>query len=114
MLNNPWAPDVDHSQQLLYQHVVDCIYWSVLGPFNNWKIIHYTNKTTCSEDFDEVHQVVLYVISANMASLIYTGKYGAINEEDTTTLGYYAVEYVYEPFIVQYDITTYGQVSKSG
>ena len=61
----------------------------MLGYFNNWNIIKFENKTTSSEDFDEVNKVARDGISANMASLTQTGKYGYINESDTTTLGYY-------------------------
>ena len=66
-----------------------------------------------SEDFDEVHQVVLYGISANMISLLHTGKYGYVNVAYTTTLGYYVVKCIFEPFKLQYYITMYGQVSKA-
>ena len=83
------VPSVDCTKQPRYQPVVDCKYWPVLGYFNNYNIIHFTNKTTCSEDFDEAHQVVLYGISTNMAPLPQTGKYGAINTLDHTNLGYY-------------------------
>ena len=53
-------------------------------------------------------------ISANMASLVQTGKYGAINAIDPTTLRYYVVKYVSYAFIIQEDITTDGQDSKAG
>ena len=86
----------------------------MLVSLNNYNRIHFTNKATRSEEFDEVHQVVIDRIIYNMASLVYTGKYGAINAEDTTTLGYYIVNYVSEPFTLQYDITAYGHVSNAG
>ena len=53
-----------------YQPVTDCTYWPVLGSYNNWNIIHLTPKSTPFEEFDEIHQVVLYGISDNMASLV--------------------------------------------
>ena len=66
----------------------------MLVPFNECNIIQFTNKTTRSEEFDEVHKVVLYIISSKMAPFVQTGKYGAINASDTTTLEYYVVNYV--------------------
>ena len=48
-----------------------------------------------------MHQVVIYGISENMASLVKTGKYGAINAEDTTTLGCYVVKYLSKPYTLQ-------------
>ena len=69
-----------------YQTVVDCTYWPVLVLLNNWNIINFTNIIKSSEDFDEVHQVVLDGISDTMYSLVQIGKHGDINAEDTTKL----------------------------
>ena len=57
------------------------MYWIVLGAFNNWNIIELSSKSTSSETFDEIHQVVLDSISDNMASLVESGKYGAIKQQ---------------------------------
>ena len=86
----------------------------MLGYLNNWNIIHFINKTTCSEEYDEVHQLVLDGIITNMESLVKTGKYCDINAEDPTTLEYYVSNYIYVPFTIQYEITTNLQVSKAG
>ena len=37
----------------------------MLLSFNYWNIIKSTNKDTYSEEFDEVHKVVMYSISYN-------------------------------------------------
>ena len=79
MLDKPWAYGIDLTKQPRYQPVEDFTCWLALGSINNWNIIHFTNKTTSSEDFDEVHKFLLHVISANMESLVYTRKYNAIN-----------------------------------
>ena len=42
----------------------------MLGSFNNWNIVQSTNKTTPSEDFDELYKAVLGGISENMPSLV--------------------------------------------
>ena len=86
----------------------------MLGSFNNWNIIQLNNKTICSEYFDEVHKVVLYGISANMASLVQTGKYGAINSTYPVILIYYILKYVSDTFKLQELITMDGKVSKTG
>ena len=44
---------------------------------------------------------MLYGIISNMAALLRTRKYGAINEADSTALGYYVVKYASEPFTLQ-------------
>ena len=61
------------------------MYWPVLGPFNNWNIIQLSHKSTPSDSFDEIHQVVLDGISDNMASLVESVNYGAINTTYTGT-----------------------------
>ena len=70
MLDTPRAYDIEPTKQPLYQPVVECTYWPVLGSFNNWNIVKITNKITSSEIFDEVHKVVLDGSSDNMASLV--------------------------------------------
>ena len=98
MLNNPWAYKVDPNKQPRYQPVVECTYWPVLGSFNNWNITQFTNKTISSEDFYAAHKVVLGGISDNMEFLVQFGKYCAINVVDSTTMGYYVIKYLSEPY----------------
>ena len=64
----------------------------MLGFFNDWKIIQFTNKTTTNEDFDAVHKVVLDGISDNMSALFQNGRYDTINNTDPTTMGSYVVK----------------------
>ena len=66
ILDNPWVLGVDYSQQPHYQPVVVFTYWLVLGSFNDWNIIQFTNKTTSSEEFYDAHKVVLDYISSNI------------------------------------------------
>ena len=86
----------------------------MLGSFNNWNIIQFTDKTTSSEDFDAVHKVVLDCISYNMASLAQFGRCGAINAADPTTMEYYVIKYLSEPYILKEDQTTGSKLSEEG
>ena len=61
-----------------------------------------------------MHKVVVYGISDNMASLAQLCKYGAINEADPITMGYYGIKYLSEPYTFQEDQTTAEKVSKEG
>ena len=70
MLDKSYYYGVNPNKQPRYQPVVDCKYWNVLGYFNNWNIIKFSNKSTSSEEFDAVHTVVLDDISDNMASIV--------------------------------------------
>ena len=54
-------------------------------------MIQLSQKSTPSDAFDEIHQVVLDRISDNMASLVEPGKYGDINTNDTATNRFYVV-----------------------
>ena len=79
MMYKPWIYVIDSKKQARYQPVTNCIYWPFLGSYNNWNIIELTPKSTPFEAFDEIHKVVIDRISENMASLVQSGMYGAIN-----------------------------------
>ena len=65
---------------------VDVLGWNKsLGSFNNCKIIQLSHKSTLSDAFDYIHQVVIDGISDNMATLVESGKYGSINTTGTST-----------------------------
>ena len=86
----------------------------MLGSFNNRKVIQFTNKITANEDFDAVNKVVLDGISDNMSALVQNGKYGAINNEYPTTMGYYVVRFLSEPYTLQDEKKVDKKVMKSG
>ena len=94
--------------------VINCTYWPVLGPYNNWNIIHITPKAIPSEAFDDIHQVVLDGISDNMDSLVQSGMYGAINTYETTTNGFYVIKLISEAYTLQNNTTIDGQVISAG
>ena len=54
---------------------------------------YFSNKSIYSEEFDEIHNIVLDGISVNMAYLVQTFKYSAINKTDLKN-GYYLIKYV--------------------
>ena len=82
MLDKLWEYGVETTKYTHYQICFDCKYWHMLGSLNKWSIIKFTNKTTSSESFNEVHKLVLYGISENIPSLLQLRKYGATNIED--------------------------------
>ena len=49
-----------------------------------------------------------------MASLVESGKYGAINTTDTTTNGFYVIMFTSEAYTLQDNKTTDGQIISSG
>ena len=59
------------------------------------------SKSTSSDTFDEIHQVVLGTISDNMASLVESGKYGATNTTDTSTNGFYVIMFTSGAYTLQ-------------
>ena len=46
--------------------------------------------------FDEIHKVVLDGISENMASLVQSGMYGAIDTSENTSNGLYVIQFISE------------------
>ena len=75
MLYKPWISGILSDKKERYKPVTNCTYWPVLVTFNNWNIIQLSQKSTPSEAFDEIHQVVIDGISDNMASLFKSVKY---------------------------------------
>ena len=92
ILDNPWSYGAYPTKQPCYQPVEYYTYLPVLGSLDNWNVIHFTNKTTSSGDFDAVYKVVISSISDYMPSLLKLVKYGAINAADPTTMGYCVVK----------------------
>ena len=70
MLDKPLIYGIVSDKQERYQPITKCTYWPVSGSFNNWNIIELSPKSTSSDTFDEINQVVLDGISDNMASLV--------------------------------------------
>ena len=97
-----------------YQPVANCTYWPVLGSYNNWNIIELTPKSTPFEACDDINKVVIDVISENMASLVQSGMYGDINTNDTTTNGFYVIQFISEAYTLQNNTTIDGQVISAG
>ena len=91
MLDKPCISVIPKDKQEHYKPVTKCTYWPVLGPLKNWNIIQLSHKSTPYDTCDEIHQVVLDGISENVASLVASGKYGAIDKTETTTNGFYVI-----------------------
>ena len=108
MLDKPWISSVPTDEQERYKPVTKYTYWPVLGSFNNWNIIQLSQKSTPSDTFDEIHMVVLDVISDNMASLVESGKYSAINTTDTTNNEFCVIMFTSEANTLHENTTTYG------
>ena len=114
MLYKPWISGIPSDKKERYKPVTKCTYWPVLGYFNNWKIIQLSSKSTSSDKFDEIHQVVLEGISNNMASLVESGKYGSINTTDTSTNVFYVIMFKTGAYTLQENTTIDGQIITAG
>ena len=114
MLDKAWISGIPSDKQYCYKPVTKCTYWPVLWAFNNWNIIKLSSKSTSSDKFDEIHQVVLDDISDNMASLVESGKYGAINTTYTSTNGFYVIMFTSGAYTLQENTTIDGQIITAG
>ena len=114
MLDKPLISGISSDKQEKYKPVTKCTYLPVLGSLNNWNIIQLSPKSTSSESFDEIYQVVLDRISDNVASLAESGNYGAINTTDTSTNGFYVIMFTSEAYTLQENTTIYGNIINCG
>ena len=73
-----------------------------------------SQKSTLSDTFDEIHQVVLDGISYNMASLVESVKYGSIKTTDTTTNVSYVIMFTSEAYTLQENTPIYRQIITDG
>ena len=71
-------------------------------------------KSIPFEALDDIHKVVLDRISENMASLVRSGMYDAINIDDTKTNVLYAIKFIPDAYTLQNNTTIDGQVISSG
>ena len=69
MLDKSWISGSPSDKQERYKPVTVCTYWLLLGSFNNCNIIQLSQNSTPSDTFDEIHKIVLDVVSDNMVSL---------------------------------------------
>ena len=58
--------------------------------------------------------MVLYGIIENMSLLVHNGKYGTFNTSYRTTIGYYVVKFISEPYRLQGNKTENKQVINTG
>ena len=97
-------------KQARYQTVTNFTSWPVLGSYNNCNTIELTQKSIHFEAFDEIHKVVLDRISENMASLVQSGMYGAIDKADNKSNGFYVIQFLSEAYTLQNNTTIDVQV----
>ena len=73
-----------------------------------------SQKSTTSDAFDEIHQVVLDGLSENIALLVESVKYGAINTNDTATNRFYDIMFTSEAYTLQDNTTIDGKFITAG
>ena len=97
-MDKPWFSGIPSKKQACYKNVTKFTYCPLLGSYNNWNIIELTPKSTPFEAFDEITQVVIDGISENMALLVQSGMFGAINIDETTDNRFYVVQFISEEY----------------
>ena len=71
-------------------------------------------KSTPFEAFEEIHQVVLDIISDNMDSLVQYGRDGSINTAETTKNRFYVIMFISETYTLQNINTIDGKIISAG
>ena len=77
-------------------------------------MIQFSQKSTPHDAFDEIQQIFHDGISENMASLVESDKYVAINTTDTTTNLFYVIMLTSEAYTLQDNTKIDGQIITSG
>ena len=99
----------NHANKLLNtEHTGLCQDPSTTGTLSYFPII------IINEDFDAVYKVVLYGIIENVYTLVHNGKDVAINTSYITTMGYYVVKFLLEPYTLQDNNKFEKKVIKTG
>ena len=101
MLDKPWISSIPKYEQERFKPVTKYIYSPALGSFNNCNNILLSQKSTPSDAFDEIQQVLLDGISDIMDSLFESGTYGAVNTTDTETHGFYVIVFISEAYTLR-------------
>ena len=86
----------------------------MLGNFNDWSIVGFSNKATPQEDIDKICHMVLDGISDNITGLAKTYKCGAIKTTYDSTIGYYVVKFMSEAYMLQEKYEHNVQISEVG
>ena len=95
-VRKPWISGITPDEQERYKPTTKCTYWPVLGFFNNCNMIQLSQKSTPFDAFDEIHQVILDIVSANMASLFESVNYEAIKTTYIGINGFYVIMFTSE------------------
>jgi len=105
-----WQSNIPVENQPRYcGTVVDCKYASILGHYNKWYIVDLCimptpqNTSTQVEPVDpieEVQESILNDMSEMFAESIEISNYGAFQTHDTTTSGYYIVQWTSTPYVL--------------
>ena len=98
-LGMPWQPKCSAVEQKRYAQNKDCVYWSVFNGENDWLIVDLT--PTAKTDMDNVQEACYEVIEGlcrQMKDTISIGQIGAVATDDTSTPGYYLVEWTSDVF----------------
>ena len=105
-----WQSNIPVEHQPRYSGtVVDCKYASILGHYNKWYIVDLcimpTLPSTSTElepvdPIEEVQESILNDMSEVFAESIEISNYGAFQTHDTTTSGYYIVQWTSTPYVL--------------
>ena len=68
---------------------------------------------TDEEIYEHINQTIIDGNVMNMSLIITEGKYGAIDADDYSCLGYFIIKFSSSPYTLQSDLSIYGQVISS-
>ena len=103
-LQLPWSASVPADEQPRYAQNRDCQWWKNFHGLNDWVIVSVVPaKDTDPEEEEEGLIFVLEGVETRMSEQVQVGNKGAFSCDDSTTDGYYIVEWTSEPYTLQED-----------
>jgi hypothetical protein len=101
-LSLPWRNGKTFLEQDRYARNENCAYWPLFEGLNDWTQISLVPKAGIDEEeLNDARGIVLDGIAEMISETIEVGESGAFMTDDTTTDGYYLVEWAGEPYTLQ-------------
>ena len=85
-LDRYWLPTIPPPSQKRYSHVEICSYKKIFEHYNAWIIMKFLDNKTPQVESDNIHALILMVVSTNKAELSQANGYDDISTNDKTAI----------------------------
>ena len=64
-------------------------------------MVTFDNSSTCEDFFDDIHKLILDLISSHICSIVAHGGFGAVSTDDNKEYGCYILQFTSDPYTLQ-------------